>query len=299
MNIPVLWWGAERGSWSCANMLNQMFDFHACKHYTRMDDPIKDGAVLVFHGQNLSMFGGGAHNCDRINEYVEKWRWVIFVSIGDEGCDFPYHLLSHRNSKRWVQAPIITTWADRFLIQGLPEHSYRPDPMPDRDLDYFFSGQVTHERRRLCHSSMIHYWEKNPNGVIHATSGFGKGLPKPDYLHMLARTKVAPCPAGPATVDTFRVYEALEMGAIPILDTRSLRAETEGVWPMLLGNHPLPIVNSWDDYQDMMQLLLNDWDVRSRVCQAWWGAYKRKFMNTWLAQDLVSLGALDPVEVSI
>jgi hypothetical protein len=103
---------------------------------------------------------------------------------------------------------------------------------------------------------------------------------------------MAPCPAGPQTPDTFRVYEALECGAIPILDAVSLRSETRGVWPLLLGDHPLPVIEDWATLPDVMAEWLKDWEDKARWIQMWWRSYK-KDMQLWLAKDLISLGALD------
>lgn len=279
--IPVVWLNSERMSFGCCNLLNEMFDRYPCTHYTHMSfPPDLDGAVLVFHG-------GGACGTvipEQLNRLVAPWKWVIFVSVGDEATSFPYTTLSHPNSRRWIQAPLPTTKADRYLIQGYPAGTIRRD-MP-RQLDWFFAGQDTHARRHECVAAL----ERDKHfGLLLTTQCFGAGMLQLEYLAHMSRARLVPCPAGPSTPDTFRVYEALECGAIPILDAVSLRPETRGVWPLLLGDHPLPVIDDWATLPDVMSQWLDGWEMKSRWISLWWRAYKNSFAS-WLAYDLLSLG---------
>jgi len=285
MSIPVCWWNKERGSWACTHFLNTVFDSYHCVHSTWLDHLPTDGAIIVFHGSNLSLCGNGPKNAEWLNDAASKMKWVIFVSIGDEAQDFDTTLLHHGNMKLWVQAPLPTTKADRYLIQGFPANTQR-DQLYNRDRDFVFMGQVTHARRIACVAAMKKI--DRPN-ILVETSGFGKGLQQRDYLSVMSSAKIAPCPAGPMTPDTFRVYEALECGAIPILDAVSMRPETRGVWPLLLGDHPLPIIEDWATLPDVMAPLLADWDRQSQLVGMWWRARKAQMRN-WLAQDLLALG---------
>jgi hypothetical protein len=300
--IPVVWWNKERGSWSCANVINEIFDLYGCEHYglTYRDrlfpigNPSSGGAICVLHAEKAQQMGQGEAVARLINESVQDMRWVIHVVIGDETGTFPAHLFSHPNMRVWFQAPLPTTKADRYLIQGYPANTKR-DMNIERDLDYFFSGQVTHQRRRDCYDAMIKYQKEKTGGdggVVLSTDGFGKGMDHRHYLCYLSSARMSPCPAGPQTPDTFRVYEALECGAIPILDAVSLRPETRGVWPLLLGDHPLPVIEDWATLPDVMAEWLKDWEDKARWIQMWWRSYK-KDMQLWLAKDLISLGALD------
>jgi hypothetical protein len=63
------------------------------------------------------------------------------------------------------------------------------------------------------------------------------------------------------------------------------------VWPLLLGDHPLPVIEDWATLPDVMAEWLKDWDDKARWVQMWWRSYK-KDMQSWLAKDLISLGAL-------
>ncbi len=159
--------------------------------------------------------------------------------------------------------------------------------MKERIYDWSFCGQVTHERRRQC----IEQLRKLPKGKLVETDGFGRGLEHEEYFRILTQSKIVPCPCGPATPDTYRMCEALEAGAVPIIDTVSLPG-IHGYWEMTLPDHPLPFVNEWSELPAVMETVLNDYERIQRLCQYWWMGYKLRFRN-WLAEDLAALGVTE------
>lgn len=277
MKPKVMWWPGDRGSWSCANMLNEMLDSYGCEHFPA---EIEDGIVTIFHGGNYTAKDAAL----TLNNWAANFPWVIFISVGDEASEFPYSELQHSNMRLWVQTPLPTTKANRYLIEGYPAHTKRQD-VP-KTLDWFFSGQLTHARRIACYKAL----EPLSGGLLRGTNGFGKGYPQEMYLEHMSAAKIVPCPSGPATPDTFRIWEALECGCVPIIDARSLRDETVGFWDTVLGGHPLPMIDDWSELPEKMKAILAGYDLYQHVCSLWWKSYKRKF-NGWLAEDLLALGA--------
>ena len=115
----------------------------------------------------------------------------------------------------------------RLLGSGFPPQArpllkqYKQQAI-ERPIDYFFAGQVTHERR-IRMVAAVHAWkeqDKQTRGEIYASPGFTQGLVPEVYYEKLASAKVAFAPSGPVTPDTFRLFEALEAGCIPIADCR-------------------------------------------------------------------------------
>lgn len=277
-------------SYACCNMLNQMFDRYDCRHtIPSLHREIDGGAVLVFHGQNSSIDGIGSDAAKVFSNFVAPLPWVIFVSVGDESTDFPYRLLSHPNSKLWVQTPLPTTKADRYLIEGYPANTNRPNIY--QDLDFFFAGQSTHDRRQSCAVALRAVtMEGRLQGSALFTDSFGAGYSQQEYLKLMSRARIVPCPSGPASPDTFRIWEALECGAVPIVDARSLRDETVGFWNTVLPGAPLRFIYDWSSLPEEIEYILGDYERVSRICQHWWKSYKLRFGN-WLAEDMISLGA--------
>lgn len=94
-----------------------------------------------------------------------------------------------------------------------------------------------------------------------------------DYQRVLADSAFAPAPMGNVMLETHRVYEALEHGAIPIVERRPLL----DYFGQLFGRHPLPTVSSWSQ----AYRLLNAWRRRPGAVDSlqqeillWWAEEK-------------------------
>lgn len=97
-----------------------------------------------------------------------------------------------------------------------------PKPMPDRKYDFTFVGQIPHTGTRDCFKRnldklMIESGDKFKYKVIY-TESFGHGLKHEDYINLLNDSKIVLCPHGANSSETFRFFEALKMGAIPLVD---------------------------------------------------------------------------------
>ena len=120
MKIPVVWWTPPvRGCWNCVHMLNEMFDIYQCEHYS-VPPQVPTGAVIVIHGGNEQLHAKGPIIAAQINEFAEALKWSIFINIGDEQSEFSVEQLSHPNSRLWLQTPLPSQKADRYLIEGYP-----------------------------------------------------------------------------------------------------------------------------------------------------------------------------------
>lgn len=298
MKIPVLWWERvvgdgdphARSRYGTCTLLNQLFDNYDCEHWNEWKNFPADasGAVVMIAGGNL--LRENPLVAQNISHAVAGLKYVIFVVFGDEEAEFPLADLVHPNSRTWVQTPWPgRTKADRYLIVGYPNdcvEMLRNHRAAEKDLEYFFSGQITHPRREACLAALQ---SCGRHGVIAKSTHFGGGLDHPTYFNYMSRAKVVPCPSGPATPDTYRMCEALEAGAVPIIDTVSLPG-VRGYWEITLPGNPLPFVNEWDELPRIMDAVLNDYDRVARAVRHWWLGYKLHFFNN-LSLDLIALGA--------
>jgi hypothetical protein len=96
-----------------------------------------------------------------------------------------------------------------------------------------------------------------------------------EYKDILSNSIFIPCPAGNSSVDTFRLYEALEVGSIPII-------EKSKYWKYMLKDHPLIEVSSWKEAsQEINRLLennqsLEEYNIKIKL---WWKSFKKKLTN--------------------
>src|SRR3989304_4143877 len=141
-----------------------------------------------------------------------------------------------------------------YIFSG--EEFWHEDKMVEndgvKDYDWAFSGQITHKRRKLAAKFMHALLEDEQyKGFLNETERFTEGLSRKDYYELLSRTKIAICPSGPETPDTFRFYEALESGCVPIVDDKIPKnAKDTNYWRYLFTNSassdlPFPILTDW------------------------------------------------------
>ena len=124
---------------------------------------------------------------------------------------------------------------------------------------------------------------------LHLTGGFNTpdGLSLDDYRDLLQTSLFAPCPAGFSSVDTFRIYEALEAGCIPIVERR----RGSDYFRRAYGAHPIPTVEGWSEAADLITGIMERHkheDLRKR-CWLWWNSYKSEIKRVFRGRLLASL----------
>ncbi len=238
----------------------------------------------------------------KVQEYIDTLLGVVLIVTGDEEGTFAIEKIKHPNMKVWYMTPQVGKDypnVDRFIGCGItPQFLELPKEDPEKDLDWFFSGQVTHARRDACVEQLINM----ENGILAGTKGFGQKSDQCNYVEAMLRAKIAPCPGGPQVADSFRVWEALESGCIPIVDARSLTNENLGYWNMIFGETiPFPVIDDWAKLPGLIQYHLDMFDVVSNVVFAGWQMYKRNLKNA-LIDDYESIRlihGIDPVSTKM
>jgi hypothetical protein len=111
-----------------------------------------------------------------------------------------------------------------------------------------------------------------------AAGGGQQPLGPREFSEVLSNTVFAPSPMGNVNIECFRTYEALERGAVPIIEKRW----GFDYYRSLLGDHPMPTVGSWIEARRLIQAMMNNGDEIDRVqreCVDWWSGYKRSYTN--------------------
>ena len=140
--------------------------------------------------------------------------------------------------------------------------------------DAFFSGQVTHQRRE----ELVDAMSKLDNVLLNPTAGFTQGYDQKQYLQHFVESKLAPAPAGTATIDSFRFYEALEMLCLPIGDTKSSKGEQYDFWDFAMSKEvPVPKTSNWNELGIIMEEALLNYPANMHKAVSWWIRYKRDF----------------------
>lgn len=120
-----------------------------------------------------------------------------------------------------------------------------------------------------------------PAGMFFGGRHFGLGLPLAAYRAHLFNSVFALCPEGDRHLDTFRLYESLQLGCIPLL------VERQGMAPPLLGpNHPLPLFSHWRQALVFAQQQLprpEQLDRLQQQIQHWWANRKAELSSAIVA----------------
>lgn len=232
-----------------------------------------EGAVVVIAGQHNRW----SKYAEPLAAFVASLPWALTIVTSDEEALFPVELLPHDDRHLiWGQYHARPEF-DRVIPIGLPPKTgIIPRGTPDarRDLDVFFAGQNTHARREELIDMMKDMATEPGHGNISwvASTGFRAGLGRDDYLACMARTKIAPCPSGYHSLDSFRLYEAIAAGALPIVELNTPDGPEPFFWLEMFGNDcPLLRVDSWDLLPHLTAT--QDWQTQRDKVQHWYADY--------------------------
>lgn len=130
--------------------------------------------------------------------------------------------------------------------------SHEMRPVAERRYIWAFAGNLSSTRRSLVR----HLSRVGPN-FVHVTGSRDQSatwLDPQEYLGILGDSIFVPCPMGNANLESFRLYEALDCGAIPIVERRPWL----DYFTQLFGPHPLPSVRNWSEARKAMDALRSD-----------------------------------------
>lgn len=293
MKIPVVFLSLNpdtpaRGYWDMG-MLEDVFANKMWKPATSYEfevvdslEAVQEGAVIVFPARAQVDY------LKELNALLKPLKWVVLLLTGDEEASFPVEKVNHPNIKIWVMSPRpdrheqygkLGTGYPPQALEWLPQYQAEAD---ERPLDYFFAGQITHPRREEMAKqiAVIEEFEhaNHLTGLFVPTKGFTQGEPHDLYYKSMANAKVAFAPSGPETPDSFRLFEALEAGCIPLADTR----DPKGLFPdnywqwFFNGDVPFPIIKDYEqELQGFTIAAVENWKPLSNKIFAWWQNYKR------------------------
>ena len=294
MTEVAVWWydlpaegkGINRGYWD-QGTLERYFagDLHVpgytFEHHESRPDA--SGAVVVVPAR---------YHLDpaQLNADLADFDWCVVLLTSDEETLHPGGI-EHPNHRLWRMTPKPGMEGDRWLGEYVPPHLYDnlPGCEPSWRHDWFYAGQVNHQRRK----DLLNQLKRMGGGEWHRSRGFTQGYDPAEYAQRLTDAKVIPAPSGPATPDSFRIYEALEAGCVPIADAYAPGMVDPGYWDMVCPGHPFPVIESWSLLPEVMAETLADWPALQLECWSWWQRYTRNLAYR-LDDDIRSVSGIEP-----
>jgi len=96
---------------------------------------------------------------------------------------------------------------------------------------------------------------------------------------ILSSTIFVPCPNGFIHPETYRLYEALECGCIPIIEN------TYKYYDRLFPNNPFLKIDKWSEAKEIVVSWKNDQiNKKQEQCNTWWQQYKLKLKEDILGK---------------
>lgn len=151
-------------------------------------------------------------------------------------------------------------------------------PASKRVFPWGFMGTLWSSGSRFLATSI--FLRSLPQGFFHGSRGFSQGLPLAVYQQKLLQCSFALCPEGDRHLDTFRLYESLESGCIPLLVDQRQMANT-----MIGFDSPIPVFRQWHDALDWAQILISKPQYMDKIqmsIQFWWQQKRLHLANTML-----------------
>lgn len=305
MTIPVVWLSLKdgtpaRGYWD-HGMLEALFAgslwrtplWPEFEHYEGLTQSFAEkghtGAVVIFPARAQT-------DCaQELNLALARLEWVVLILTGDEESSFPFDQIRHPNMRVWVMSARPKHGGVRKLGTGWPPQirAHLPVELPAKTIDVFFAGQITHQRRQELAEQMQELLVRSDmKASYYPSEGFTQGLPPEEYYRRLANAKVAPAPSGPETPDSFRLFEALEAGCVPIADALAPKGEwPKDYWTWFFGEEPpFPVLTKYEQLTGYVLEAINDWPRIGNKVFAWWQGYKRKLVEQMLLDIYYCLG---------
>lgn len=247
----------------------------------------KGGIIVIPARQNTGLE-------DKIQEYIKDLDWCLLFIVGDEERLFDYKKLKHPNIKIWLMHPTLEDEADMYIGSGYTQH-IKHQPFVDKNLDWFFAGQNNHERRQDAVNVLTRMLNRDDlKGKLKVSEGFTQGLPKEEYTDYMNKTKAVIAPSGIQSPDSFRVFEALELGTVPIADDISRLVTKRGYWSKIFTGFDIPfkVYENKDDIEGFICDVDREYPSYNNNVFAWWQNIKR-YMAYKLNEHVKELTGLD------
>lgn len=309
--VPVIWQPDTRHRVRSGKIEPREFEW-VCSLLTELETVHHiDGKFEHIAPNPLVVLEGFDYVPEEVSAYLrllrEQGDRVGLLHIGDEfnladltpysEADFVYRNYWRRDASRFPNCqylPLGTNCPTQFLSSP---------PLNSRPYHWSFAGDGKESRRIL-----IEVAQNLPGGHLVVNDTFNTGLDKATYGNLMSNTQIVLCPRGCFSVESYRMYEALEAGAIPLVEDDSgwglLRehARPSGLKNALLGgpqywtdlarrsrppksywlsvygnSFPCPRIYRWEN----LPTVLRNIDVQEvgASVRSWWQTYKQSLQR--------------------
>jgi GR25 family glycosyltransferase involved in LPS biosynthesis len=227
------------------------------------DVPLPDDSPIVVYTVG--------NDVNQLHKMLEKWsasnKTFYILHLGDASVLDPVEVYRLKGCLGVVRNYVHSTLQVGPPLLTAPLGYQHPvtDGVVERDLVWSFLGTDWHNRKNL----LAPFVEIPAKYHLHLVDSWSspKKLNGPEMYSYMKRSLFVPCPSG-ENAESFRIYEALEAGAIPVL----VRDNNEFI-TFLTKHIPLKVFDGWDDAALIVYALSNN--------KGKYEEYRRKVMDAW------------------
>lgn len=273
--INVIWYDQCFGNWdhglldSVFSRYPELFKIHNSKRLL-----YADRAIIIVSGKPQAQ---------PLRLYLETFKSGIVILTSEEDSYFDWESAIPSHLEVWTQywVPAREAVKERLLL-GAPKriNEYKINFHLPKKYLWSFVGQCQNPFRQQC----VEVLKSLDGGFIQVPEFFGglgkDGMEYQEYLDIMCQSKYVICPSGSMSVDSFRLYEAMECGAIPIADMKSPRENhIKGFnwWREVYPQNQVYCVSTWNDL-DAKWFEEKYYADRLKSIN-WWFDYKMKLHN--------------------
>ncbi|MGB3491109.1 MAG: hypothetical protein WBA57_00160 [Elainellaceae cyanobacterium] len=199
-------------------ILSQFPDFKANSIIDQHLEVVENCAIVITQGLPIEGKSVKAY----LQEFRARGFKVGVIHISDEWFVSPIDFYDEADFVfRNFYRPDVSERETVFFLpvgykQGYLNH-IEPKSLDDRQYRWSFAGEVG---GKISRRRMMKYAEQIPGGIAYLGKGYSDSsdLSFEGYAKLMSTTIFALAPGGNRCVETSRVYEALEAGAVPIVE---------------------------------------------------------------------------------
>jgi len=194
---------------------------------------------------------------------------MFLIHLGDEAGDYDASLVYNKFNYVW-RTFCLNRYFNNKKVSCLPlgykSGTLFKKEIVERKYKWAFLG-TPHKSSR--HDLLFQLSDIEPS-FFHKTKKFNeKIIDVSEMSEILTSTKFIPCPNGFFHPETYRLYEALECGCIPIVEN------AYKYYDRLFPNNPFIKVDKWMDAKSIIKSCGNDEiKKKQKECKSWWTSYK-------------------------
>lgn len=262
--MNVVWYEGQRGRWD-HHVLMTVFEKYPDKfiQHNEKDPPQADSAIVIVAGRP---------DTEPLFNYLNTIKSGVVILTSEEDAYFNWKALpTHLDVWTQYYSPSKEGINTRLLMG--PAWPIKDNKIRNLEIKYLWSfvGQVQNPSRQACIDVLRTLPSKGYMHLVDAFGGQGNGIEYQPYLDIMCQSKYVICPSGSMSVDSFRLYEAMECGAIPITENRAPRDHKSfNYWREVYPENNLITVESWKELPGLL-------DPDRPVKNEWWFRYKDEF----------------------